>query len=1470
MAPLRRVSGGSTPGHQRSIASFFSGTPPPSAFPEFCDEISKKPVLLIQPPGSPEAFRRNSNGSDVSLSPSKRSRMKGVDKASNKNARLDMSHCPGNRMAFSNKENSTTTESVQSLDAQIVKENKELLVGRRLKVYWPLDDAWYGGRVKSYCKLSGLHGILYEDGEEEQLRLEAERVVWLEDSHNSTPSKHGRIGNHNKKRKATMGGGDAQDIPQSCTPEADVSHKVVSISDKVDASGKHDSVVAVPNSTFKRLKRRCQKSVNYTEQCMDHSVEDNSTGDENREEKVMDSISESDSEPEEFMDVEEEVEMKSPKKSARRRRLVQKTGREVDAENRSSPDQAGDEKHVKGRAAPMREKVQKLECQRNKLINVFDNREQRGAANGEAKSAEPNASSFTVQIPRSELQVLLTGEAAERFGGRVAEKFKFLEKNRRDAAGRRPNDPLFDARTLFLPPEFCKSLSGGQRQWWEFKSKHMDKVLFFKMGKFYELFEMDAHIGAQELDLQYMKGNQPHCGFPEKNYSDNVEKLARKGYRVLVVEQIETPEQLEQRRKETGAKDKVVNREICAVITKGTMLDGDMVAANSDAAFLLAITETFDKVTSTSEGALVLGICAADAATSLFMLGQFVDDPGRTRLRALLAELRPVELIKPRGMLTEATERALRDHTRLPLINDLEPNVEFWDSERSLKEAVRLYSHFQQERLSPNLSKGTQVAIENPGCNYKSSSLTLHAETLHFLPDLLFQVVQAGKRGEAALSAFGGCLSYLRMVMLDESLLRCGRLELLPGSDSLSPTIASTEIDLAMPEMCRRNTESNKSTQAIASSCPNRDDPEPYMLLDSAALENLEILENNRDGGTSGTLLGLMDHCVTASGRRLLKQWLVRPLLNVQSILQRQFALSDLQGPAENVVSKFRKELQGLPDMERLLARLNTSWYGRNSQAVVLYEDAAQKQLKEFLAAVRGCRAMINAVSLFESCTDTLVSTRLKSLVTIGKGFPNLAPFIKKFEASFDWLEAEKNGRIIPCSGVDEAFDSATLAITSIKLELDNYIEKQRQIFGNSSEITYVTVGKDSYQLEIPDHFHAKLPLEYEARSSKKGYHRYITPKLKELLQELAVLEDQRETALKGIFHGLLKQFCEAHNLWFDAVKAVAEIDALVSLLAASLHMEGQVCLPSFLDHNKSPALSSTVKETPFFMAKALQHPSIGSTLVRGGLFVPNDVILGGEANAPLMLLTGPNMGGKSTLLRQVCLAVILAQVGAYVPAEEFRLSPVDRVFVRMGARDHIMAGKSTFLLELSEAASMLNFASRNSLVALDELGRGTATSDGQAIAYAVLEYFAQNIGCLGMFSSHYHRLADEHAQDPAVASYHMACKVGTGAGGLEEVTFLYKLTPGACPKSYGVNVARLAGMPETVLERATRRSSELELREKSNCVAVTRRSPYVSKNLEIDLVKEVLGFLKHQLSNPTDVAGLILLWEKVRQFIIE
>lgn len=800
-----------------------------------------------------------------------------------------------------------------------------------------------------------------------------------------------------------------------------------------------------------------------------------------------------------------------------------------------------------------------------------------------------------------------------------------------------------------------------------------------------------------------------------------------------------------------------MKREICAVVTKGTLTEGEMLSLNPDASYLMAVTENSQGLEN-QQAERILGVCVVDVATSRIILGQFGDDSECSALCCLLSELRPVEIIKPAKLLSPETERVLLTHTRNPLVNELVPLLEFWDAQKSVQEVKRLFKGIANRSVSGSSSEASLLNDDVPG----------EKDGLSYLPNVLSELVNAHENGSWALSALGGILFYLKQAFLDETLLRFAKFELLPCS-GFSDVISK-----------------------------------PYMVLDAAALENLEIFENSRNGDSSGTLYSQLNHCVTAFGKRLLKTWLARPLYHVESIKVRQGAVASLRGDKLSFSLEFRKALSKLPDMERILARIfaNSEANGRNAKNVVLYEDAAKKQLQEFISALRGCELMLQACSSLRVILSNVESSRLNCLLTPGEGLPDLHSVLSHFKDAFDWVEANSSGRIIPREGVDMEFDSACEKIKEIQSSLTKHLKEQRKLLGDTS-ITYVTVGKETHLLEVPESLQGNIPQSYELRSSKKGFFRYWTPNIKKLLAELSLAESEKESSLKSILKRLIGKFCEHHLQWRQLVSAIAELDVLISLAIASDYYEGHTCQPLF-------SKSQCQNEVPRFTAKNLGHPILRSDSLGEGTFVPNDITIGGSG-ANFILLTGPNMGGKSTLLRQVCLSVILAQIGADVPAESFELAPVDRIFVRMGAKDQIMSGQSTFLTELSETALMLSSATHNSLVILDELGRGTATSDGQAIAESVLEHFVSKVQCRGVFSTHYHRLALAYYKDPRVSLCHMACRVGEGNNGLEEVTFLYRLTPGTCPKSYGVNVARLAGLPNCVLTEAAAKSMEFE-----------------------------------------------------------
>lgn len=352
----------------------------------------------------------------------------------------------------------------------------------------------------------------------------------------------------------------------------------------------------------------------------------------------------------------------------------------------------------------------------------------------------------------------------------------------------------------------------------------------------------------------------------------------------------------------------------------------------------------------------------------------------------------------------------------------------------------------------------------------------------------------------------------------------------------------------------------------------------------------------------------------------------------------------------------------------------------------------------------------------------------------------------------------------------------------------------------------YVNTGpdsKDKYTIELPKT--VKVPSEFhmigKRGSGAKQMNKYRTPTVeglvKSLEEALEVLKERRAYQMQLIF----AQFDAKRNIWSAVAAATAMLDALASL--AELGKKPGYCRPEILE--------CPIDANPCIDIIQGRHPCVETTPCSGD-FIPNDLTLGtsnGEQSQTVLLLSGPNMGGKSTLLRQTCLICILAQIGSMVPATSCSLTPLDRIMTRLGANDRILLGQSTFFVELAETAAALRSSTRRSLLIQDELGRGTSTFDGTAIASACLSYICTHLKCLSLFATHYHSLLDERKTDSNVKLAHMESTVNDDD---DNITFLYTLGEGACPKSFGINVARLARLPEEVLEKAKQISSDFEM----------------------------------------------------------
>ncbi|MFW6305394.1 MAG: DNA mismatch repair protein MutS [Candidatus Saliniplasma sp.] len=528
-----------------------------------------------------------------------------------------------------------------------------------------------------------------------------------------------------------------------------------------------------------------------------------------------------------------------------------------------------------------------------------------------------------------------------------------------------------------------------------------------------------------------------------------------------------------------------------------------------------------------------------------------------------------------------------------------------------------------------------------------------------------------------------------------------------------------------------------------------------YMTLDATTLKNLEIFQNLRESGKAGTLLEVMDETVTSMGCRKLRKWLQQPLLDIDAIDNRLDAVEELKGEIF-LRDDIRKQMDGMSDIERLISR-------------VVYGNANARDLI----------SIKNVLSKLGPLLDIIDGVRSDYLQHLKESLDPLEDILELIDDSIveDPPNTVKDGGIIK-KGFDETLDDLKRKTKKGKDWISSLERKEK----DRTDIETLKVGYNKvhgYYLEVPKTQIEKVPENYSRKQTLKNSERYYTDKLKDKEEEIISSEEKMEALEYEIFKKIRTEVGNQSERFQRTAEVLAKLDVISTFAHLAVRYDynrPDVGLDGRLDIRDG------------------RHPVVEKTVES---FVPNNALLDMENNR-YIIITGPNMSGKSTYMRQNALITLLAQVGSFVPSEKAHIGVVDRIFTRVGALDALTKGKSTFMVEMTELANILHNASQDSLILLDEIGSGTSTFDGLSIAWAVTEYINNNIKAKTLFATHYHEITKLEKSLKGVKNLHVAVNENEG-----EVTFLRKVREGHTDESYGIHVASLAGVPEPVVQRA-------------------------------------------------------------------
>ncbi|GAM25446.1 hypothetical protein SAMD00019534_086210 [Acytostelium subglobosum LB1] len=858
------------------------------------------------------------------------------------------------------------------------------------------------------------------------------------------------------------------------------------------------------------------------------------------------------------------------------------------------------------------------------------------------------------------------------------------------------------------------------------KKSHPDTVLMVEVGYKFKFFGADAEVANKVLNIySYVAKNFLNASIPVQRLHFHLRRLVHAGYKVGVVEQVETAalKQL------STSRSQPFDRKLTRVYTTSTFVDDVDVNENDPSNvspnYLVAFVEETKDSQRTS-----ISFIAVSISTGEIIYDTFQDDLLRTHLETRLTHLKPSEVLLPPDQSGTAAD--MSDGSQQPK----------WNLTNLTKKCIKTY------------------------CKLNNVRVQTMKQELYDYDTALSTMIEYYESGEDPT----GVLPMIRK--MERGQLVCLSIQLSYLKEFIQ---FSSVFNLA--SNFKAFTKSN------------------HLILPHSTIENLEILANEWNKKEKGSLYWVMNKTQTIAGRRLFVEWICKPLMRTDLIVERQDAVQEIiQGfgtPAIETLTNFLKS--SIPDLQRNLSK-------------IYYK--AQCQPKDFISTMKSFQKLSDLMGVgklhqFKSkllqdifATDSTTINNGKNIVNSNLLFQERLDF---FLTSIFHQNAVKNemDTLWTDDTVYPKIKETKESIAKVEEQLKQHLKKVSKEL-NKPTLEYLHQPKNNleYLIELPLNF-KPVPKEWIKENTTTKFARYHTPEIIQLLKVLAQNREKLTINAKEAWLDFLGKFSNDYSLFSNMISKMANLDCLYSL--AKLGCQSGYVRPQFTEESGIEIVEG-------------RHPIV-EQLLGDGTYVPNSVNLKSDGERA-MIITGPNMGGKSSFIRQTSLIVIMAQIGSFVPAQSCKLGVVDAIYTRMGARDNIEKGSSTFFVELQETSSILREATSRSLVILDELGRGTSTHDGVSLAYASLKYIVERLKCYCLFVTHYPLLAELETHYPNnVSNYHMRFMEEKTDGGdqIPNVVFLYQVTRGPAKNSYGLNVARIADLPKTIIATAAIKSEEMK-----------------------------------------------------------